>query len=556
MNNNIYKYISSFLLIINLLCGTRAISNINDKQFANYHLATCPPLDNAPEKILLKEDSDTSDYVDNNREIKDFSTKFIVNEFFTSEKVLFNFLQLVYQTMESKLDAFKEEHNLDDAAVLLMFKGGNVLRMVARQFIAMLPKEAQSILEQAYDGIYSRSDADFSVLIDPDRINNLNYEDTRDKLIKITYEALNEIREDFSEHPQRYFSFLGFMPQAKKVATLNNYFAKLGDDKALLADPNNSNWYQAQIEKMQLLGYSVNRKLKCRYQGHYDYLYENDPLNKSNIIGTPLSKKPHFIANSINKTLKWAVVGQPEKIVRFDLLRSKVYFEYSYIKDNYPYRKPIGGELIDVSFPHQDDFRLKHFLANIDKWVTTYQLRYDKTGRSFKLKAESIDGIAQDLYEVVFAQFDRPWHDPKFEKRINRLFLLAVVNMLSSDLKNNDIANYISLLNKDIVIPLSKIYELNNKEEANDLLTQSEHALNNMIKQYAQMHIVNNIGQGLIKLIKHELLSRPQEDDKDKFIELMKVINKNINTMTEINKLNLPQIDKNNIYDVDISKLL
>jgi hypothetical protein len=298
----------------------------------------------------------------------------------------------------------------------------------------------------------------------------------------------------------------------------------------------------------------AKKNLKCRYEGQYDYLYENDPDDPNKILGIPLSKKPHWLMNTINKTLEWEVAGHPEKIVKFDLVRAKVQFEYTYIKDNVPHRRPIGGELIDISFPHRKDFRLSNFLKNYDKWVANYRLTLNETGESFVMKAESVDGIAADIYEVVFEQFDRPWADPKYEKRINRLFLLGIIDMISVKLTNQQIEDYLGVVQKEVIQPLNGVYPLDT-QAANALIKQLDDTAQGLAQKYPQMTIPNKIWHGIAKLVEEELLRNAQSDDEKQFGELLTLVKKNLATMAKLNNLNLPKIDKRNIYNADMSSL-
>ncbi len=151
-------------------------------------------------------------YVDVNREVKDFGTNFVVTEFFKSEKSLFNFMKLVYTTIDRELRTYRYVHGLDDRAVFLIFKGGNVLRIVANQVLSLVPPETKTFLENAYEGIFKRSDADFSVLVDPKRLKRLNYDRTLTELIDRTHNALNSLRVEFTKNPGKYFSFMQLDP--------------------------------------------------------------------------------------------------------------------------------------------------------------------------------------------------------------------------------------------------------------------------------------------------------------------------------------------------------
>ncbi|HXW52831.1 MAG TPA: hypothetical protein VEL47_01870, partial [Myxococcota bacterium] len=280
--------------------------------------------------------------------------------------------------------------------------------------------------------------------------------------------------------------------------------------------------------------------------------YEYDPKNENQIIGIPISKKPHWIMNTINRTLEWPVAGHPEKIVKFDLVRAKVQFEYTYMKDNEPHRKPIGGELIDVSFPNRIDFRLTNFLKNYPQWIATYRLTLKETGESLIMKAESVAGLSADIYEIMFGQFDRPWGDPKYQKRLNRLFFLSIVDMLSTiGLGSKDANEYANSVQQQVVDPLKNLFPLDGQSTAK--AKEVSRAAQNIMKKYPQMGVTNKILWGTVKLVFDEMIKNPGDDDEEKFKEYLELIQKNLDIIKKLAEMPPQTIDARQIYNASMS---
>ncbi len=321
-----------------------------------------------------------------------------------------------------------------------------------------------------------------------------------------------------------------------------------------VSDEANTNWYHAAFTQLQLLRERAHRKPFCVYEGQYDYLYEENPQDKTQIMATPLSKHSSWIMNTINRTLKWPT-KHPQDMVAFHLVRSKVQFEMSYIKDGKGLRRPIGGELIDVSFPLPTDFRIPNFIQNYDKWIANYTLKLSDD-EVLHFKAESIDGIAVDLYEVLFGQNIRPWDDVKYKKRINRLFFLSIANMMNTwGLGNDNTANYVTLVRENIVAPLGKLYPLDNQQSSELLLKISE-ALRAIAEDSTEMATVNGILKGILESASNALLKDPKDDDEAQLKALLNILDNNLDILLKLAKMQPRTIKLEKVYDAPIENLL
>lgn len=512
----------------------------------------CPASDQTPDKISIITDVDTP-YKDLNREIKDLGTDFVVNEFFNTPETLFNFLRLVYGRIDGVIKHYREERKLPKDAIVFIFKGGNVMRMLANETFKAVPPEASKILRDRYAEFFKRSDADFTVLVDHKKLpRSLNYDKVMDDLTKKTYETLNSVRNELTNNPDRYSNFLQLNSEMAGQR-LSEYFKNLEKISAL-TDKENSKWFGAKFAQMQLQDDRAQIAPTCQYLGQFDYLYQFDRHDKNKIIGIPLNNRSKWIMNTINKTLQWPSGLNPKDLIKFYLVRSKIQFEYTYTKDGVAGRLPIGGELIDVSFPHKLDFRLAKFFRNLKKGIADYRITFSETGESIALKAESINGLAIDLQEVVFEQFPRPWQASKYTKRINRLFFFGLIDMLRAfGVGAKDYQSYADDIEKHVLTPMEQILPL--REESKRMAKTAEQGVLALAKYYPEMPIINNFFQAVSELTLHRFFKNPLDDDQEQFKEMIGVIKENLEIMRKLAEVPARSVDTTKLTDVDMSSL-
>jgi hypothetical protein len=538
-----YNYL--LILVFASMAGT--VSQASEKEGRAY----CPKSDQRPDKISIDNDYD-SPYVDYNRDLKDFGTNFVVQEFFRTKITLFNFIKITYNTIDSKLKDYRIKNNLSDDSIYFLFKGGNVLRMLANRAFSLLPPAPRELLIKNYAENFKRSDADFSIFIDNEKLSGLDYEKVMTDLSTLTYQALDQLRQEFSREPQKYFDFLR-LKKAYANDELDAYFKRI-KDLAALVNKDNPQWFQAKFIQMQLLDEHSSSYLRCAYEGQYDYLYEFDSAKPGNIIGIPLTQKPSWIMNSINKTLERFVGGFPKNLVKFYLLRSKVQFEYSYEKDGVLIRRPVGAELIDVSFPHKDDFRLRDFLNHAPEFIANYSITEEASGETIVLKAESKKGLADDLIVAVFEQI-RPWEAVKYEKRISRLFFFSILDMLGSSGTGSALGKiYIYEVNEKVLDPLKKILESQSKEDIKKISESIKTNSEDLARDWPDMFTANTIWQHMPKVI-NEVLLNPKENDRDNFKSFIKITEDNLEVINKLNNMPAYKINIEDIYKVSMQDL-
>ena len=105
------------------------------------------------------------------REAESVLTNYVVNKFFTHEDTLYSFLSLVCSYFDEMLRVYSERRNIKAGDLHFIYKGGNVLRIISKEFWLDLPSSASKELTDFYEKYFSRSDADFSIYLNPDLPN-------------------------------------------------------------------------------------------------------------------------------------------------------------------------------------------------------------------------------------------------------------------------------------------------------------------------------------------------------------------------------------------------
>jgi hypothetical protein len=507
----------------------------------------CPKTDFTPENMATERTAEEEPFVDQNRAVKDLGTEAVIKHLFT-QQTLYRFMKVVYQTIDQSLAEYRKEKGLEDRALFILFKGGNVLRMVANEVFDQLTPEARSLLQNEYAQYFQRSDSDFSVYIDEKKLNGLDYDIVFDEVAKLVLAQLDKIRSEFEARPEYYFTLFRLNANAGQTA-LNQTFMDAGRIPAI-TDETNPNWFGAKFLQLRLRDYKATPGPDCFYEGQHDYRYE---YKGDQMITTRLSTEPHWITNTDNRTLAWPWGSDPSKNVKFSLVRSKVAFEYTFEKDGVIVRKPIGGELIDVSLPHRVDDRLRGFLDNYDDTVREYTLISEEDEDQFTLKAYSFSNLIEDLQFIILDSFDRPWEGgPKYAKRVNRIFFLFNVELLSEYGLKNAANDYFDGLLEKVIQPITALYPLGaNSKVALDKVKaeMTAHA-----KNWPSMKLTNHFFDSFLTLVTR-IVDKPKEGDEEGMKGLLEVMEKNIAITKELLKLRFNKVNQEDLSQVETRNL-
>jgi hypothetical protein len=351
-------------------------------------------------KIIQNED-----YVDKNKPLKNMATDFVVNEFFSTEESLYCFIQYVYESFDNMLKVYRSKNEITKRQLFFVYKGGNIMRIISNEFLLELPAVASNKLGDYYRKFFKRSDADFSIYIDP---KIPNYDKVHHEIGVMSYLMLVHIRDVFLKNPETYFDFMKYSTKYRKKVLLDylDKFNEIGTDR---------------YDNLVFLktGATDNKD----YASRADYFVVKDPNydeNKTGLSGEIMDSKSYMIA-SYNTAHDFKRSPTSPRIV-FSLCRTKIGFNL--FKDGK--RKSVEGELIDVSIPSRESPAIGHFFDELVNNVSIYNLKYKD--KETKFMSYSLDYLIQDLENILFVIVDFPWEDEKYEKRINRLFYLYFVD--------------------------------------------------------------------------------------------------------------------------------
>ncbi len=386
------------------------------------------------------------DYEDPMKSTKNTLTDFVDDEFLNKNLYIIRLLGLIYQQMNPLLDKY---------GLKLIFKGGNVMRLVNKNIQEYLPPDIKQLIQDTFGDYLKQSDNDFTIFVNPN-INNYEL-----LLTQITYEVfykLDKIKKRIMDNLPHYFDIFnanksvvhGKFMQLKKELQVNSVKLYPAQDKEIVFTHNKKN-------------ISV---------------FNNDLSTWG------------FVFNSLNTTLEFK--GGPKDIVKFNLLRSKVNFILNA-------KVEAAGELIDISIPHKKDQSMKKFKTThiFNKYIESNVISVE-TAYGFSYHMINVNYIVHDLMRILFIQFEYPWLASKYEKRLARLLYFIFIDELNA-MKLLSLSNIAKLSNmfKNFLYQITHGCPnyLKNKSKSlqhicyysQDLPNNSEHTQYvNFIKQYVR----------------------------------------------------------------------
>jgi hypothetical protein len=532
-------------------------------------------------------------YIDYNREFKDIMTEFVVNEFYPLDKDNAHFIQTIVNCFETMIKKYIEIRNLEENDIIFLYKGGNVLRVLALESIREQPGEIAEKLINNYYKYFKKSDADFTIYINP------KYEETFDNIKSdisiLSFIILNYIRAILLSGD--YFLYLRYNENYKEEI-LSKYLKILQETNSI-KDEENKNYnlkFKSLILNDTLVGEKIKNLKMSSMEGGFinddvdvqefnnninnfdnkinsnreDFMVVNNQNNPSTTIQYPITIKKIFKkyglkkdeqGKKIYKFMKSILNSDKESYVyvmlnntldfaksKFNLLRSKVNFTAIVENSNGELlKKNINGELIDVSIIDRKTLLLEgqSIHENLEKNIKTYNISNEKYNLTFK--SYSMSNLMHDLIFIVFENNEFPWDDRKYEKRLARLIFLYLIEMLKQKygLNIKDRIEFVRILKSS----LSSIYRLIEENNFGEI--------NIKINQFTESILTYNYQlKEIIFFIKDILQKSNNSNEFNKnFIKLIQNIINNLELMDDflaslnnyIQKDGL--IEESNIYD-------
>ena len=388
------------------------VSKLHTKQFKK------PSYKKQKYHTMEKSDSNV-EFVDMSREYKDLCTNIVTNHFFSTDESLFNFLTLICETYYTALETYKQVHKLKKWDIFFIYKGGNILRIISNDFMDELPHIASKILKTTYEKYFTRSDCDFAIYIKDDLDN---YETIFQDVTTLSYLLQVRIKTILISNPTKYFDFYKYN-KCHQQQILEKYLVKMKESDGL-KDPLNTKFYDKQATglcfKQAIVGETE------LYKGRVDFGIQ-EMSDQSGLAIYALCNTESELYITINETLDFYGIT-PESRGKFNLIRTKVAFNMYFNGTLYQ----IGGELIDVSVNHKFDYKLIEMYRHIDNMASCVN-KYTMTFKEQQLDflSYSLEHLIYDLELILFVEH-LPWADRKYEKRLNRLFYLYIVNLFTN----------------------------------------------------------------------------------------------------------------------------
>jgi hypothetical protein len=345
------------------------------------------------------------EFKDETREFKGIMTDMVVKDFLKDPDKVYDFLRVVYNTFHDAVYQYLIIKGLPKpdpskgypGGAFFTVKGGNVLRLVSNEFEDELPGNARSLLEDYYGKFFKRSDADFTIYIDPS-INN--YDEVFEEMIYLGYLIQVYLRKYFQRTFIDSFDYFGYNDEKKKQILLK--FLEEMNNAYSLKDEGNSIFFGGKFTKLEFDG------LSAQTEDHSDLINFGTDTTKYGKLAGVSSKRGDISVQKIPNTNKIAMfqlgneinnlyIGVNESLdfmvgpnkdirMKFALDRTKINFVAYFVREDESGRAigtkfNFGGELIDCSIVHKDTSSIPHFFHDIKAAIRDYRIE----GRTGKL---------------------------------------------------------------------------------------------------------------------------------------------------------------------------
>jgi hypothetical protein len=225
-------------------------------------------------------------------EFRNKMTDFINNEFFNTDKLLYNFIKNFMELMNKTLDEYiqkktpklKNKYSLQSSFtlvdnVIFILKGGNTLKAIMEKYISKQAGIVSEYIHEIYGRYFKRSDLDFQLIIYPfltgdDSLNRNIYNEIVEDLKILSCYVLNRFRNSFLSKLSDTFGYY--------KSNINTKHKLL---KKLLEDLNNGDFFnkiQNQSEKDKFIekyGEENKHYLNMKFTNiNFDEVNSNDDI--------------------------------------------------------------------------------------------------------------------------------------------------------------------------------------------------------------------------------------------------------------------------------------
>ena len=416
------------------------------------------------------------------------------------------FQYLVNNFFKSAINQYINNKNLEKTDILFLYKGGTTMKILYQKYKEILmEKNNLRLLENFFENSkknFERSDSDYTIYINPDvekrgfsfeEINRdmigmsiivlryvrniINYFDNEilsqdlitDEILKNQVENFNKKIEETRDSEK--FPYCTNLRKIKKIIGIssknNSYFSEnIPELKSTDLDFSFEDKQEEILKSNEYANFLAYKKVSPVKK---DFLMTKNEENKNTII--PLNTKDNIYL-SVNETVEF---GQNNIISAFTLNRLKINFICYYLTLDGKYGFfNCPSELVDVSILKSYSTHLPYFYEhNMNKEYKEYVYNFQdkKTFVNLKYNGYTIFGNLNDLILVLLIQFEFPWDDGKYKKRLQRLiFFLVLEIIISLNFNINSVNEIINLLKNLFVIKLQNNNDLQNIEQIKQYL--------------------------------------------------------------------------------------
>jgi hypothetical protein len=468
-------------------------------------------------------------------------TKYFLNSTETTLEII-NLYVNIYEHAINKYIETHPEFNLNENIIWFTLKGGLAMFLnISKEVFKMSGKIGENFNDLFVNNAFSKSDIDFSILIDYRKIDEVHHQTIFMDMSNISFIILVMVRNyivknkyefsDFEKNNDEYKKFI--LKKIRKninrvlldnrIGVLGNNFCKIGTSKIYEEEPCPNN-----VEITNDIAYD---EFFVHSEDNFNNITINHPRRFGHFYLEPQNK--YIISTNIIQ-----FINAENNLTKFGLTRMKVFFGLYKLNINgttlgcCDYKKG-KGEIIDVSINHFEN----HYIPDNNNY-NRFQIN------NYEFIMPTIDYFKKEHYEMLVIFYNFPWKLPKFDKRIRRYLALSFITILRIINKDN-IEHFICFFKA-----YSKYLELNNSDPiyVNNPMTNN---------QFVYPGIDENLNPNEFEIMTllNQTIMRLNDDnyniELNKFIEFINILSLNINNMilmlNEINEqINNPVLTFNN----------
>ena len=397
-------------------------------------------------------------FVDEKTEFKKKIDGLIINHFLQKEDQKYLFLKLISDEFDYVLTKYNDTNGLrGDMAIFLAYKGGNLMRIIERKYLANPVLQELSKINTDFIDAFTKSDDDFTIKINP---AVPNFDKVHSDMQYLAYKTLNVIRSKLTEN---YFDFYN-IDEGSRRQILSDTLESMKDvgvlskagsafDKfvpvGLLVDgyyagsktlDDVSNYESMKNNNQRPAAFNADTQSYERYgskRKDFGIMSFMDGFNALFMASDQTyyeSNRSMSVYLTHNDTLTFPKPGG--RVSSFTLARAKLNARVFFVDtiNNKGVYADVGGELIDVSIAKKNDDELNHFYhdpVQMKTYIRNYTFEDGTGSNKFQMYGYSLDYIIDDLIRVLFADTnDRPWRDAKYARRFSRTFILYLIKIV------------------------------------------------------------------------------------------------------------------------------